>query len=106
VIVTTVWKQNVKNGFPIESADGSATGLTDITHSAGAARIGALFALGAVWLSIAADVFDPECQSNEVWALILGVFLVVPHHCNYLRIGKSAEGFINEVLSDTLMGKT
>jgi hypothetical protein len=45
VVVTAVWKESLRNTSGIQSADPCATGLTDIMHSAGTARIATFSAL-------------------------------------------------------------
>jgi hypothetical protein len=113
VIVTAVWKENLKNNSRIQSADACATGLTDITHSAGAARIGAIFALAAVVVLVVLDFFDrlgPHGGLEPSWQrglleILMGLVLIFLHHFNYLRSGKLMERFIHEVLSDTLWAR-
>lgn len=102
VVVTAVWKENLKNDSPIQSADACATDLTDIMHSAGAARVDALFSLGVGILAVCC--LNPSYELG-VGAITVGLLFFVLHHCNYLRIGKLAERFIHEVLSDALPGK-
>jgi hypothetical protein len=113
VMVTAVWKENLQNNSRIQSADACATGLTDITHSAGAARIGAIFALVAVVVLVGLDfsgLLGRHSGLKPSWwvgliAILMGLVLVVLHHFNYLRSGKLMERFIHEVLSDTLWAR-
>ena len=100
-IVTAVWKENLNNNSRIKSADAYATALTDITHSAGATRMGALLSLAAVLLFLCLDFLNPTCESR-FFGLFVGVCLFFLHHINYLHAGKLTERFINEVLSDAL----
>jgi hypothetical protein len=103
LIVTAVWKQDDSR---IKSADACSMGLMDLTHSAGAARVGALFALGlvAVLLFWRVPGLSPSCFWKPV-AIVVGLALVLLHHRNYIRVGTLAQRFINEVLSDALWVK-
>jgi hypothetical protein len=106
VIVTAVWKENLRNDSVIKSADASVTGLTDIMHSAGAARWGAILSLlVGFWAMICLD----SSRGSTTAAVVIGSGLIILHHLNYLRIGKLAERIIHQVLSDALAeikGKT
>jgi hypothetical protein len=110
VMVTAVWKENLKNNSRIGSADACATGLTDNTHSAGAARIGAIFALAVVIVLVGLDLCGQLGRHSGLtpswWvgliALLMGLAFFALHHRNYLRTGKLMERFIHEVLSDAL----
>jgi hypothetical protein len=124
-IVTAIWKESLRNTSGIQSADACATGLTDIMHSAGTARIATISALGVVGLWSVLDVcgqlgahsgFMPSSRFcggvsiaitivSIVIAALLGVLLLVLHHVNYLRTGELTERFIHEVLSDTLLDR-
>jgi hypothetical protein len=57
VVLTALWKQALANNSPIQSADKCATGLTDVMHSAGAARVGAICALVALGVWVGLDFF-------------------------------------------------
>ena len=113
VMVTAVWKENLKDDSRIHSADACATGLTDITHSAGAARIGAIFALVVVVVLVGLDFFGWLGRHGGLgppwWpgliAILIGSLLVGLHHGNYLRSGKLMERFIHEVLLDALWAR-
>jgi hypothetical protein len=101
IIVTAVWKQNLKDDSRIHSADAYATALTDLTHSAGSARVAAILALVAVLFIVCVGGLHPTC-SSKTWAIVVGLLLIVLHYWNYRRTGVLTERFINEVLSDAL----
>ena len=124
VIVIAVWKESLRSTSGIQSADACATGLTDIMHSAGTARIATISALGVVGLWSVLDVYGQLGAHSGlmpfsrfyggsiamtivsiVIAALLGVLLLVLHHVNYLRTGELTERFIHEVLSDTLLDR-
>ena len=75
VIVTAVWKENLKDDSPIHSADAKATALTVLTHSAGAARVGAILALVAMLFFVFVGGLHPTC-STKAWATIVGLGFV------------------------------
>jgi len=70
VIVTAVWKERLRNTSGIQSADACATGLTDIMHSAGTARIATLSALVAVGAWLVLDVCGLAWGSRRLDAVL------------------------------------
>ena len=111
IVVTAVWKERLDQNFgssKIRSADAYATALMDVVHSAGSVRISAFFALILVLLFVFLPFPcepKPTCLT-KTFAIAVGVVLVFLHHYNYLCVGKRAERFINEVLTDALFMNT
>jgi hypothetical protein len=103
-----VWKEHLdkQSGSPgIKSADPYATALMDHVHSAGSVRVSAACALMVLLLIVVCPVPGgprPDCGFFTFLALFLGLFLVLLHQLNYLKLGSQSERFINEVLSDAL----
>ena len=125
VIVTAVWKESLRNTSGIQSADACATGLTDIMHSAGTARIATISAFIAVGLWSVLDVCGllkahsglmPSSRFyggfsiamtivSIVIAAVVGVLLLVLHNVNYRRTGELTERLIDRGAVGYSMGQ-
>lgn len=104
-IVNALWHQRVSKNHRIKGANPRAETLSDMVHSIGTARVGAVFAIIFVSL-VVCHVGKPSSETNDIVRFILTVgiaaVLLYMHDRAYRQISDTAENLIAEILEDTL----
>ena len=105
VVITALWHERVGTCKKIEGATPYASSLTDLVHSTGTARVASLFALVIALITaacIAKMAFDWKSVTRFVITIVVGLVLLLVHHCNYRRTCSLAQQFVDETLADAL----
>jgi hypothetical protein len=103
-IVNALWHQRVSNDHRIKGAERRAQTLTDIVHSIGTARVGAVFAIIFVPL-VVYFVAKPSPETNImrfIFTVGIAAVLLYVHDRAYRQVSDTAENLIAEILEDTL----
>jgi len=104
VVTTSVWRQRLRGDSAVLAANPYCATLTDLTHGAGAVRIGAVAAVVLACFSpwIFQGLASSRFSGSWFCCFVLGAGLVVLHELNYRRTGLLTQAYVDEVLTDCL----
>jgi len=103
-LLDSLWYQHLGTD-PIKSADPKVMALADTAHSAGIARVAALWAFilaMAVALSVGQPIFELGAVLRTAMAIGIGVGSIVLFWRTYLRVGLMAQRVIENVILKAL----
>jgi hypothetical protein len=96
-LVTAIWYGLIKDSKAIEGSTPRADSLTDLMHSSGSAFVGCCL---ASVLAVSFAYASGACPSQQLFLAI--ALLVVLHFLSYRTLGNHAQGFVENVLFNSL----
>ena len=105
IILNAIWHQRVSDESGIGRTEPRTKSLSDIVHSTGSARVGALCAVAVAFSIVGSiSVFSTDTGSivRFVVAVFVAILILLVHHFAYVRSSTAAESLIAEVFEDTL----
>jgi len=105
VIVTSLWNIRLENS-QIKAAAPQGQLMTDLTHTAGTARVATFFSFAAAMIVVASNShfsFDIGAVARFIGAVLVFSGLFYVHHRNYKHLANLCLRYFDEVFSDVMM---